>query len=454
MQIRFMKYRKLDIRYLVLIFSMLSVAIHVAADEMTPCPLTLPGSATTKFGLYVKDLRTGEVVSDVNAGQLFVPASVTKALTTASVSGQLPVDARWTTNTYVEGRISGGVLHGNVVIDAVGDPTIESRYFKEAAGLPDSIAAALRSMGIDSISGRVTVSIKPWLDEQVPAGWMGEDLIWPYGTAHHSMNYKDNKMTLNLATGKSEPYSPGLKISRMGRKQVSKKRDSDVVYVSPGSKGSLSVAMPDPADAFCYAVTKAMDKRGIGVGGKTIDETGDKKKLYSHLSPSVTDVMRSLMFRSDNMMAEATLRLLAPNQSRMAAARRELSLWDARGINTDGIYIEDGSGLSRNDRMSPRFLGDVLEWMARSDDAERYTSFFPKAGREGTMRNFMKDSALDGRMATKTGSMSGVQCYAGYMLDDAGRPTHVVVIMVNGFKCDRSKLKKAIGDYLIGLDLK
>ena len=149
------------------------------------------------------------------------------------------------------------------------------------------------------------------------------------------------------------------------------------------------------------------------------------------------------------MMTEGMLRTVAAGRSRKDAIDAELTLWANNGVDTCGIVIEDGSGLSRNNRITPYFLADVLVWMARNNNSDnRYLQCFPRAGQDGTMRNFLKDSPLDGRLATKTGSMRNVQCYAGYMLGDDGVPSHVVVVMLNGFS-SRATVKKAIGDLLI-----
>lgn len=94
----------------------------------------------------------------------------------------------------------------------------------------------------------------------------------------------------------------------------------------------------------------------------------------------------------------------------------------------EGVKIADGSGLSRSNRVTARFMADVLAHMA---DNPYYASFFPLAGQEGTLRRFLAGSKLDGAIALKTGSMSGIQCYAGYKLDDDYAPTHIVVVMLN-----------------------
>ena len=68
---------------------------------------------------------------------------------------------------------------------------------------------------------------------------------------------------------------------------------------------------------------------------------------------------------------------------------------------------------------------------------------------DGTMKNFMAKTPLKGKLALKTGSVNAVQCYAGYLLDENESPSHVVVVMVNGFYCPRAKVRDAISKYLL-----
>ena len=79
-----------------------------------------------------------------------------------------------------------------------------------------------------------------------------------------------------------------------------------------------------------------------------------------------------------------------------------------------------------------------------------YASFFPLAGQEGTLRRFLADTPLDSYIALKTGSMNGIQCYAGYKVDDNYAPTHAVVVILNNMS-DRQAARKAVGDLLLSL---
>lgn len=155
------------------------------------------------------------------------------------------------------------------------------------------------------------------------------------------------------------------------------------------------------------------------------------------------------MVRSDNLFAEGMLRALAPDDSRDAAIGREKELWTSRGLDMECAIIFDGSGLTRGDRLQPRFVADLLEWMIKSPIGDLYLSFFPRAGVDGTMKNFLAKTPLCGSLALKTGSMNAVQSFAGYRLDESGKPTHVIVIIINGFTCKRPELRTAVEDLLL-----
>ena len=208
------------------------------------------------------------------------------------------------------------------------------------------------------------------------------------------------------------------------------------------------MANPVPYSTFISSLTLALEKTGIKVKGEEVPRDGYERQIGTYSSPVFVDIMRSLMFRSDNLMAEGMLRALAPAESRDAALEEQKGVWEDFELNIKNITVEDGSGLSRNNRLTPRFLGTLLEQMARSSVGRSYVSLFPRAGCEGTVKRLLKGTPLEGRLVLKSGSMNKVQSYAGYLLDDDGRATHVVVFMANGFK-DRANLKLRLEKFLV-----
>ena len=448
--------------FLIILLSAAVFPAHAAEH-----PLKIAGAAKTKVGIYIEDLRSGEVLMDVNADDAMVPASVTKSLTAATAYSVFSPDGCFSTPVTAVGKIKKGVLDGDVVISTIGDPTIESSHFADNAGFADSIIGALQRLEIKEIKGTVVIDESNFVDSTIPDGWLREDIIECYGAGLYASNFRDNRMILSVPANTTRPHTPGIRVEYKGGKgkpRLSRHPNSNVFQVTGNTKRRsihATVVNPAPASTMRAEVMREIEKAGIVIGekprgGKRPSDSDIEKGevIYVHRSPEVEDILRSLMFRSDNMMAEGMLRSLASGQPRGEAVRFEKNFWLEKGFDISKLNIEDGSGLSRKDRITPRFMAEVYKWMYHTDMAGGYVSLFPKAGRDGTMRNFMRDSALAGRLATKTGSMRGVQCYGGYMLDEGGNPTHVVVVFVNNFTCGRAGLKKEIGRLLTQVLLK
>lgn len=413
------------------------------AVERNPYADSLPDIPARDVGIYIEDLRNGEVVLDVNGEKFFIPASVTKLVTSSTLMNRAKMKSRFSTQIEAQGKISKGVLNGNILINVCGDPTIESCHFPDNSGFAKKAAEAIKDAGIDTIRGVVAVTYRYPIDQAPPAGWVDEDFIQPYGAELHGANYADNLIRVSMPSGKSVPETPGMTIARTGRNR--RVRGTKIVELT----GSRTIANPDPESTLCMAVVNALGSIGVNVEGKNVADNGKIRKLYEHHSPEYYDILKSLMHRSDNLMAEGMLRAAYPGLSREEAAREEIKMWGDKGVDTKGIVIEDGSGLSRNNRINPYFLAEVLDWMRLHKNTDnRFVEIFPASGVSGTMRNFLKGTPLQGRLRMKTGSMRNVQCYAGFMTDSNGNPTHLVVIMINNFS-DRAALKKALSNLLI-----
>lgn len=421
--------------------------------------LGIDGEESTSIGIYIKDLATGNVIVEQNSDMALTPASVMKALTTATVLSVSGDRAFFTTPVRLSGAAGDDAWNGNLIISGSADPTLESENFKSRLGFCDSIAASLRRMGVSKISGDIIVEQSLSGAGPIPQ-WEIEDVAWPYGAGLYGFNWRDNTVKITPATGKVEPEAPGLEIC------VEKALSNDLVrgigsnrltvYTRDPNdrRWTTTTTVPDPSAVFKAQMRNALKRNGIELGDSPVPTDDRRTTVYTHHSPSYGDIMKSLMVRSDNLFAEGMLRTLAPGGSRKAAINRERELWATRGINSRYTIINDGSGLTRANRLSAHFIGDILEWMAKSDMAETYTSFFPRAGKDGTMRGFLAKSPLKGRIALKTGSVSSVQCYAGYRFNSEDKPTHVVVILVNGFFCPRKQVREACENLLTKTFLK
>lgn len=357
--------------------------------------------------LLIRDLRSGKVLATLNADQPLIPASIMKCVTSASLLKRVGKDYKYETPVYLEGRIHKGRLEGNIIVEGSADPSLNSRHMDGSPDFITEICQALMRKGVTGIAGDIVIDEKKFAGPAINPTWQSGDLPHAYGTGTHGFNFEDN------ASGKS--------------------------------------SVKDPAGVFAARLRSRLAMNGIPVDQLVIDPGRHRELLLRHRSLPIDEIMRSCMMRSDNQFAEALLRTLSRQSdgdgSTANGAETELKYWRKHRAPVDGVKIVDGSGLSRTNRMTARFMSHLLGEMS-SDPW--YASFFPLAGQEGTLRKFMAGTPLEGYLAMKTGSMRGIQCYAGYLLDDDYAPTHSIVVMFNNMS-NRADSRAALADLLSAL---
>lgn len=362
-----------------------------------------PGSVAVK----ITDLSNGKTIGRHNNDRPLVPASIMKSVTTAALLRTCGPDFRYRTNVYTDGPIKMGILRGNLIIEGACDPALNSMSEPYGTDILKEIVDELQKAGITKIEGAVIVDENQFAGPSRPSSWAQGDFSQSYGTGSHALNFENN------------------------------------------SSGRRSVE--NPKALFLSRLKSSLSKAGILLDGKDLGE-GERTLLFAHASPGIDDIMRSCMMRSDNLFAESMLRtygkLNGGDGSTADAAEKEYAMWNKKGMPLDGVTIIDGSGLSRSNRVTADFMTSVLTSMA---DNEVYASFFPLAGQEGTLKSFLANTPLDSYIAMKTGSMKGIQCYAGYLLDENYAPTHTVVIIMNDINGSRDRAKKAAQEMLLGI---
>lgn len=395
--------------YLVLLVFMLAGASLFGAS-----PIVFKGHEAALQGICIRDLRTGKTTVAYNDAKVFIPASVMKCVTAASAIRLLDRNFSFKTSVSVAGKVVNRVLEGNMIITGGGDPTLCSRFFPAVPCIAGEIVRWVKSAGIDSIAGTVIVEQARFPVNGISPYWLVEDLEWEYGAGYYGLNYKDNSFAVKERRG-IERY-----------------------------------AMPCPAAVLETDVVEALSAQGIGCGDacQDITEINQGVKAMIHTSPSRDSVLRIMMEKSDNLYAEGMLRALAIDSCEVSeekALAAQSALLRGMGYDLSLMRIADGCGLAVTDRLSPRFVCSLLADMSGD---KNYVALFPKAGVEGTVRTLLANTRLKGRLALKSGSMTGVLCYAGYALDATGNPTHAVVIMVNNFTSRVAEVRNAVGRYL------
>lgn len=362
-----------------------------------------PGSVAVK----VIDLDDGKVIAAHNDARPLVPASIMKSVTTAALLQKTGIDYRYDTKVYIDGPVDMGIVRGNIIVEGACDPSLNSHAEPVGTDILAEIVDALKRLGINRVEGDIIIDESQFAGPSRPASWQRDDYSTTYGTGSHALNFENN------------------------------------------TRGKHSVEFPEKV--FTTRLKARLRNAGIIIDGKDIGE-GIRTPILDHYSAPVDEIMRSCMMRSDNLFAESMLRtfgkLSGGDGSTVDAAERETKMWRKEKLPMDGVEIIDGSGLSRANRVTADFMGAVLSKMSDNPD---YASFFPLAGQEGTLKSFLSETDLDSYIAMKTGSMKGIQCYAGYKIDDDYVPTHAVVVIMNDITGSRAKAKKAAEKMLLDI---
>lgn len=396
-----------SIRKISILWALLLCTLPVLAQE-SPASAFAGSDAVDKdkCAVLIIDLKTKKVIDSHNADTPLVPASVNKVVTIASLLKESGKDYRYRTDVYLGGKVKDGTLQGNLIVKGGGDPSLGTSQGPEGSDFIASVVSALKKREVVGIQGDIIVDGSVFPGPATPPTWAAGDLSQAYGAGCYGLNWQRN------------------------------------------SSGDRAVA--DPIGRFRGQLLSALGKAGISVKGDSVESRRQGKPIVSFYSKPVEDIMRYCMKQSDNLYAEAFLRtygLLKEDEGTTdAGAKAELKYWSHKGSPVKNVEIKDGSGLSRSNRITARFLGDVLVRMAKDP---YFVSFFPMCGVEGTVRNFLKGTSLEDYMALKTGSMRGIQCYAGYKVDENYAPTHAVVVLINSFPKDRQCAREVVKTMLI-----
>ncbi|MBD5325947.1 MAG: hypothetical protein HDS04_04620 [Bacteroides sp.] len=426
------------------------LALVSAGIAFGQCPLTFVGSDQAQIGVYVAPVNESEPTVAYNSEVLLTPASVMKSVTVAAALHRYGGDFRWQTVVKSSGKIADGTLRGNLVFIGSGDPTLGSYEFrKNRTGFLAALRSAAADKGFSHVAG-CAVDASSWPNQGAIPSWEIEDIPGVDGAGFYGLNWNDNTFNLSVPSMQASPRIPGLQIKRRassGGLSAFRNPGSYEITVTGqlGNKqksATLKCSMPYPPEVLLGEVDSLFSARKEKFNG------GDTATVLVYRSPELREVARSLMIRSDNQMAEATLRLLEPRQPRAKAIATERAILTGLGVDLKGARIADGSGLSRHNAISPRQLGQILRSMARNGD---YVGSFARVGLDGTVRNFMKTDPNRENFVLKSGSMTGVICYVGYRLDPQTKsPTHVLAIMINNAP-DSKAARAAIASFLSSL---
>ncbi len=451
--------------------TMLALSAATTALPQDAAPLEMAAGASTSA--TVVNLSSGQTIFEHDGDRRLTPASVTKIFTTAAALRALGPQTRMETAFGLTTDTAGHDL----TIAGSFDPTTDSRFFSSPrlADAADALASSLRSLGIDTLrSVRVDMSLSPEAPYCPKRLW--EDMGNYYGAAPTVVMADDNAADLYFSSpvGAGEecrldsvvPDVGGLR-PRVSVRSYDGKADRCFVCLAgtstwyatgkiPRGRGAFRVrsAMPAPERHYADKVAERLRAAGIVVGqtGTTTAPRPDTT-LLTLRSPTIAEIARQTNFHSINLFADA----LCLHLSTQGGTRR--ASWDAGAETVEKFWrreagvsptLRDGSGLSPANAMSARDVVGMLTAMGKSEERESFMATLPRMGREGTWGNMGRQTPLAGNVRAKSGTMSGVVSYAGYMTLKNGDEAAFCII-VNHFAEPAQTVRRKIVEWLVSV---
>ena len=449
-------------------------------------------------GVMVQDM-SGHVVAQREAGRRMVPASNLKLITTGTALHALGPDFRFETGIGYTGEVDAdGTLHGDVYIVGGGDPTIG--VADTVAVKPDALfwrwKSLLKDAGISRIDGRIIGDGRAFEGHLENQSWSYDDTGTYYGAGCNALSFYENAIDYVVSAGvegepvkvvQRYPETPWMHFGNLTSTGPKGTGNSLYLYttdLAPYSemRGTFAVDRKQKIEHFAnkygaltcaYYFWQNLRSTGWAVSGGyadidrggyvrgrdfvPADKAGKPKMVGTSESPVLSRIIRQTNVLSDNFYAEAIFRQMGEKASGIAvydSCRVAVAdvLEDLVPGGLEGLRLEDGSGLSRLNTVSPAFLVSFLRSMTRSRGFDAFLASLPKPG-EGTLATLLPKLPADkkARVRVKSGSMDGVLCYSGYILDESGNPKFVFSLMVNGATAKTAVLRDTLGTLIEGL---
>ena len=410
-------------------------------------------------------------------------ASNMKLLTAGAALQVLGPSFTFATTLEAGGELKDGVLTGDLVLIGEGDPS-----FGQAAGV-DPVATltpfvdAVQQLGVRRLEGRIVGVDDVQHDQALGEGWQWDYLHEDYAAPFGGLCFAENVATVLIQGGGSEGAAPVLRLvpdvgqcrvvcslrcGPSGSKtelQVRRQPGTAVVTITgtmaaDAAEQPLVASIENPTRYAALALRAALVARGIEVRGPAVDadEVGGlpvsaRRQLYEHRSRPLAEMLRRLLKDSQNLWAEQMWRTVA----RKAVAASDQAACEGAvatalavlGVDSKGLVLADGSGLSRRNLVQPGQIAALLASLQRGVHRDVFVAALPIAGVDGTLQKRMTTGAARGHVLAKTGFIGRVACLSGYVArPDAAQPPLVFSLMLNNFTCSTDEAKAAIDAFV------
>jgi len=441
--------KKLIFLFFTILFSLSLSARSVPNDlaqELSSIPLN-----KNNYSIHIQAINSSYPLVSWKDHTKRSPASVIKLLTTYSSLLALGYDYSWETKFYHTGRIKNGVLRGNLIVQASGDPTLKTEDL-------DSIVSQIKDSGIRRIIGNIVIDRTLFKVSTKNNSGFDKNRYSPYNAMPDAMMFNERKSTVCVSL-RGRKASISKDVPDRSYKVVNKlkvingscrgKRAWPRVSIKKStltfsgkisrhcSKRTVCKVLTKPYLSFYYALRDKMKQRGIKVKGKFKLQATPKnaQHIFSHYSRSLEEIISTVAKKSNNLYARQLMLTLGakiygkpgtPYNGRRAI---EQILGRYNLLEKGTTYIDNGSGLSRSSKITAQSLANLLKHGAQNY-GQRWMDTLSIAGIDGTIKRRFANSSVFGRAWMKTGTIRSVANIAGYVEGISGKQ-YVVIVLVN-----------------------
>lgn len=423
------------------------------------------------------------LIAEYNSCKSLIPGSVIKLITAAAALEMLGPVHTFRTRIGYTGTLDNdsGLLSGDIIIKGGGDPALGSEYFAGHYG--DFVAEWIDSIkvaGIKYIKGKIVTDDSYFSYQPLPEKWQWQDIGNYYGAGVYGLSVFDNTCKIHFKTSSSGsiPSITGFEPLYCNKKYknwlvAEGNNDRGYVFSTPYTANGwlagtipsnrddfiLKAAMTDPPLLLAEIISDKLAEEGIRVSGTPATTRLEPWKkglpltfIAETVSPPLFRIIEILNHESINMYAEHLLREMGKklrNNNSISSGKEAIADFIRFiGINSGGMFIEDGSGLSLSNAVNARDMVRLLIAMKKRGRYFReYYSSLPEGGKDGTLKNCFMDPVFNNNLRAKSGSMSRIRSYAGYFTTLSGKEM-AFSITINNFTGSSQRIVAFIEDIL------
>lgn len=388
-----------------------------------------------QFSVQIIKADSGKTVYRRDATKALIPASNMKIIISGAALKYLGPKYKYQTKV--------GLCNDTLVIVGSGDPLLgdevtDTKYGRKPGWIFEDIISVLKEKRIKGIKD-VIVDSSIFDDQRVHTSWRKEELNRPYACEVSGLNYNGNciEVTARTVKGKVElsvtPATGYVKI--INKCKPTSKRRNTVWCARPAGTNTITVlgkcykewpvhvTVERPAAFFGYLLAEELAKEGVNTEGKVIEGAAGrdcKFRLLRVYNTPIKDCLVRCNKDSFGLAAEALLKTIAAHSNK---DRKNGSWADGRklvsnyllglGVHEKEFYIDDGSGLSRKNKLGANAITKVLSHLYKSKNWKLYKDSLAIGGVDGTARRHFQEKEYKGKVFGKTGYIAGVKSFSG-----------------------------------------